>query len=713
MKGLYCFDIEANGLLDDSTVDYTTSPWSLKDFKIHCIVIENLETGEQTSFVGEECKNFKQFVIDNVEAIIAHNGINYDLTVLKAVYGMDFTLGFEETPSTWCGKDVRIIDTFIMSKTIYPDRQSHSLDYLGTLCGVHKIDWRSEAISLGLIEHSSPKGAEFAVYHPQMLEYNKQDVKTNIAVFKYLFKEMGDWDWNDALELEHYVAWIITRQAHRGFWFDQELALKNVQELDELMAKHKTIVEPHLPEKPLTKTKLKEWTPPATQFLKSGLPNTHIKNFAAKVGGQLVEYSDGWYFEWEGQIFKLPFSEPLKKTEPTSISDSTFIKEFLVGLGWQPSEFKEKDLTLDTKKKKLSPEKFEATVRRYVEQTLASNFLPFRMERVKCTDSRKLMRQLLSHDLSKPLKVLTNPTFTVGQEKNIDPALSELESTFPYVKNIVEYLTYNHRRNSILGGGVDWEDADEEGETGFLPNVRKDGRIPTPADSMGAATARMKHKIVANVPRVTSLYGEPIRRLFGVGKGNGAIQFAYDFCSLEAMVEAHFCWQFDDENKSYCNSLILEKPNDVHTKTAEMISKMLDIDFKRGSAKSVKYACAYGAQPPKVAKTVGCDLKTGESIFNAYWEAAKPLAKFKEWLTNFWKTKGQKKFIVGIDGRQIRTRSQHSLVNAAFQSAGVIAAKRTMVYQDILFRKHGISVDFWSEDWKNKAYIQQMIAYHK
>ena len=59
------------------------------------------------------------------------------------------------------------------------------------------------------------------------------------------------------------------------------------------------------------------------------------------------------------------------------------------------------------------------------------------------------------------------------------------------------------------------------------------------------------------------------------------------------------------------------------------------------------------------------------------------------------------------------TRSKHSLVNALFQSAGVICAKRTMVYQDIAFREAGISVDFWKEDWKNKDYIQQLIAYHK
>ena len=103
----------------------------------------------------------------------------------------------------------------------------------------------------------------------------------------------------------------------------------------------------------------------------------------------------------------------------------------------------------------------------------------------------------------------------------------------------------------------------------------------------------------------------------------------------------------------------------------------------------------------------------GERIFTAYWDAAAPLAALKEALTRYWETRGGKKFILGLDGRKIMTRSKHSLVNALFQSAGVICAKRSMVYQDIAFRERNISVNFWTEDWKNKPYIQQMIAYHE
>ena len=106
-----------------------------------------------------------------------------------------------------------------------------------------------------------------------------------------------------------------------------------------------------------------------------------------------------------------------------------------------------------------------------------------------------------------------------------------LKETFPYAEDIVHFLTYQHRRNSILGGGFDPDEDDEDDfEKGYLANARQDGRISTPADSCGCGTSRFKHRVVANIPRVTSLYGEKMRGMFGVSPD--FIQFGYDFDSL-------------------------------------------------------------------------------------------------------------------------------------------------------------------------------------
>lgn len=711
-KGRYYFDIESNGLLDDSTVDYTASPWKLKDhYKIHCIVATNIDTMEVVEFVQEDIyTKFKDWVIANVNEVVSHNGINFDMLVCKVALGMPYTIG----PDTWCGKPVVIHDTYVLSKVLNPDRRGHSIEYFGELLGFPKIDWRAKAVELGLIAWNAPKGAEFEAYHPEMLTYCKQDTLVGVKAFKYLMAEWGDWNWQEAYELEKAVAEIITRQSHRGFWFDYVLATNNIKELDLLMEERRSLVEPHLPEKPMGKTKLKEYIPGKEQFKKNGEPNSNIIKWCAKHGGEVERREDGYFTTLYGKEYKLPIpQEPIVTTEKSNIEDSTFIKGVLVTMGWKPSAYKERDLTLDTRKQKLSQERFAETVQRYVEQTLNSPFKFDRCERVNTTPAN-LLKKLAGHDLKKPLKVYTNPTFTVGQEKEIDPALEKLYDKFPYVQQIVEYLTYKHRRNSILGGGADideWEDDDDATNKGFLANVRSDGRIPTPADTCGAATGRFKHRICVNIPRVSSLYGGKMRSMFGVGDTKRYAQFAYDFASLENRIQSHFCWRYD-ESKNYCNSLILEKPLDSHTQTAKKVSEVIGQDFSRQSAKSVGYACVYGAQAARVAKTVGCDITLGQKIFDAFWEASQPLADLKERLTQYWKTIGQKKFILGLDGRKINTRSEHALLNSLFQSSGIIGAKRTMVYQEKLMTEQGILADFWVDDWKRKSYAQQIMHAH-
>ena len=99
-------------------------------------------------------------------------------------------------------------------------------------------------------------------------------------------------------------------------------------------------------------------------------------------------------------------------------------------------------------------------------------------------------------------------------------------------------------------------------------------------------------------------------------------------------------------------------------------------------------------------------------IFEGFWDSAKPLADFKEALTTWWKDFGEKKYIKGIDGRKIPTRSPHALVNSQFQSAGVICAKKAMVLHDRKLRDNGLLIDFFTDDFSAQKYCQQMIAYH-
>ena len=746
--GAFTFDIESNNLLNDESVDYLASPYRLKDsFAMHCIVCESHDTGEIIAFHDGDkylfdgrpyietdgkyeyrleeyehleythfpLKDFPDFVNGTgkfkgnsnykITKVVGHNIINFDLLAIKLFFKLNYSIKY----NTWGNSNIEICDTMILSKTLNPDRfGGHSLAELSKKAGGDvKIDFRKNI----------PETERFRTFAADMLYYCIYDNKANTAVFRYLMEEWGDYNkWSEPFNLEQRVADIITRQEHRGFAFNMKQAEDNIRDLDARMEACRLEAEPVLPPKPATKGYLKSFIPPKLQFKKNGEPSSNMIKFAEKHSGELVQKEDGWWLFALGKEFKLPIpaEEPIcDPTVPATLDDTTHIKNWLVGLGWSPSEYKDKDITLKSGTKiKKDEAQMEKAIRDYVDQTLASNFCQDRCDHLECTPETLewKLRDRIAKAKGRGVKVLTNPSFTKGQEKDICPNLEALGEKFPYATQIVQYLTYKHRRNSILGGGADWEEDEEDYDKGYLAAVRADGRIPTPAATCDAATSRMKHRLVANIPRVTSLYGYEMRNLFGVEVPK-YFQIGYDFDSLEAKIESHYCWRYEQEPHEYCNALLLEKPNDVHTMMARRISDTIGRKFERSPAKSVKYGITYGAQAAKVAKTIGSDMYTGQLVYDAFWEAAKPLALLKERLHDFWVKTG-KNYILGIDGRKVPTRSAHAILNSLFQSGGVICAKRAMVIYDDLIEEEGLAVDFFVDDWKNKSFVQQMIAYH-
>lgn len=727
-KGIV-WDCEGTGLLDETTIDYTASPYKLKDgYRVHCIVLIDRDSDEILAFYdGETFELDGSTITEQIEGVtytlenyapveyihlplsafsktirersagrrvVGHNQINFDLLLCKLYFGMDYTI--EE--DTWQDVDIEFVDTLVVSKTQNPDRfGGHSLDILSEKAGVRKVEFR---------KHMSVDD-RFKHFSADMLYYNIYDCKANAAVDDWLVAEAGNWNWSGPISLEKSVADLITRQSHRGFKFDKELAEKNIKELDTMMAERRARVEPVLPKRKATQAFMKDYTPPKNQFKMDGSLSSHMLKFIAKHNG--VYDSDSRKLDILGKTYTMPLApEPLVAEMDATIDDTTHIKEWLVSLGWNPSEYKEKDLSVDTKKTKLSAEKYEAVVDRYVEQTLNSPFCHDRCEHLNVSKN-KLKEKLIKAREGKPVRVLTNPSFTKGQDKEMCPDLERIADQFAFAKDVVEYLTYKHRRNSILGGGVSWDD-EEEAEKGYMAAIREDGRIATPADTCGAATSRFKHRLVTNIPRVTSLYGEPMRAMFGVD--DGFFQVGYDFDSLEARIESNYCWRYEDEPKEYCKSLLLDKPNDVHSTLARKITAIIGREFARSPAKNVKYGCTYGSQAAKVAKTIGSDLETGKIIFDAFWQAAAPLNDLKDKLKLYWETIGGKKFILGIDGRKVPTRSAHAILNSLFQSGGVICAKKAMVLHEKKLKEHGYYVDFFKDDWKNMKFCQQLIAYH-
>lgn len=94
---------------------------------------------------------------------------------------------------------------------------------------------------------------------------------------------------------------------------------------------------------------------------------------------------------------------------------------------------------------------------------------------------------------------------------------------------------------------------------GFFKYVRKDGKIPSEANTLGAVTGRYTHRKIVNLPAVRSIYGMEIRSLFGVPEGR--VQVGCDLSGIEARMLAHYM-----NDPEYTNEIL---NGDIHTKNQE------------------------------------------------------------------------------------------------------------------------------------------------
>ena len=677
----YIIDIESTNLLQNG-LDYSSMPYKLKpDYKVWCVVIRNLDTKAVVSLVKEEItyKNLSRILSDCTE-LIGHNIVAFDLPVLMLYGVLDYRIGYPGQPSTLFGNPVTITDTLLWSKLLNADRLGgHSLDAWGKRLGNNKTHFE-----------------EWDRYSQEMLDYCIQDTSVNASILEQLIKEQGKHNWNRPYSVEIKLTDLTLRQELFGFDFNLALAEKNLVELTALMQNIAKTVDPLLPKKRMTQVNAGFYALPKIRFKQNGEVSANLLKFCAKTGATLSE--DARTITFEGKDYPITTNEPLKTEEDADIEDIDVVKGYLISLGWVPSEVKERDIVKKTDKTVRDYAGIIEAIDRYVKQTETSVFRELRLELldVKMENLRAFLMKKING--TKPIYLPTTPKLTVGVEKEICPNLIALGQKAEFVKDVVHYYTYRHRKNSIAGGVLD-----EDGEpmTGFISALREDGRIPTPADTLGANTGRYRHKVVCNVPRVTSLYGEQMRNLFGCGKA--LWQLGYDFASLEARVMGHYVLPYTD-GAALAEALVAEKPNDIHSINA----RKLGID--RNSAKSFSYAAIYGAQPKKLSKMLGISEEEGQRLFNDYWDAVPALKELKEKVEATWEASG-KKSIPGLDGRLLSTRSKHSLINVLFQSGGAISAKWSAVRLAQAMEDRGILGDPF-KDTKKDVKVWWLIHMH-
>ena len=301
-------DIEANGLFFDVT-------------QIHCIVTKDKDTGEVKRFFGGSSSlspdgSIEEGVklLSSADTVVGHNWINYDAPVIRKFF-------------PWFKIDVaKIRDTYIRSIIFDPHRSKHdkcpvsksTIDGRKPI-GAHGLENWGYVVGRGKVEHE-----DWSVFTEDMLRRCVEDVEITDLVDDYLRKEEDGWDWSQAELIEKQFAHVMSDQEKHGWLFDLEKAHKCIADLDAMIQKIDDEVLPRVP--PVVKGDKS----PVKQVRKKdgGYHTNFIKWFEESgIGGafRMGSFTGG---EFTRVVF-----------EEINLASQNQIKEYLLSVGWEPTEW--------------------------------------------------------------------------------------------------------------------------------------------------------------------------------------------------------------------------------------------------------------------------------------------------------------------------------------------------------------------------------------
>jgi len=232
----------------------------------------------------------------------------------------------------------------------------------------------------------------------------------------------------------------------------------------------------------------------------------------------------------------------------------------------------------------------------------------------------------------------------------------------PYASEILEYLLVQKRYAQV---------------NSWLEHVGEDGRVHGRVISNGAVTGRMTHQSpnMAQVPSSSSEYGKECRDCWIVPEGRKLV--GVDASGLELRMLAHYMGDEEFTN------VLLE--DDIHTRN--QLAAGLDT---RPQAKTFIYAFLYGAGDAKIGSIVGGTAKDGNRLRRRFLRNTPALEGLRERVGQA----ARKGYLVGLDGRRLWIRSEHSALNTLLQAAGAIVMKKALVLLDDYATQHKIDYRF-------------------
>lgn len=608
----YAFDMEADNFY-------------LQSQKVWIIHFKSLDKQRELSLYPfrqgkEECKRlFMDWhnSFGDCPTVVSYNGIGYDHWMLWKHLDIAFHIG--KGGNDWLDfkHKCKIVDLYVLSQFLSPDRPRHSLASWGEELHNSKIDFH-----------------DFSKYSEEMRIYCEQDVALTIDVYNHLRKVAGHMysqmskagaSFASASKALHKDYYLYSAQAYTGILFDKKAAEKLIAEIDVEMDEIEREVLPQLPPRKLKEGEKKLYTMPQKPYRKDGTLSAIMEKWIEKHEG--VQRENGKW-EFYGKEYDIVGGQLLDIQLPMEIKDGDDIKEWFMQRSWKPSMW---------------------------------NF--------KRDERGKPMRD------AKGEVITTSPKIQEGGK--ICPNLLKLDGELP--KRIVRFLSLRNRKSVVTGWLNNWR-------------LEFDGRLSAEISGY-TPTFRVKHSCITNLPKASPevVKGYEMRSLFIVDKGMKYV--SADAAALENRTVADYTFKHD--NGKFAD-LVLNR--DSHSYNATIFfpkeTAMFDIEspdfdkddpkFKpwRNKAKTGAYSLAYGASVKKFTKSLDLTEQAGKVAYENYWNANEGLKKFKEEMEKQWEGVGQKKYIVGKDGRVLSVRSKHLLVNLCGQSLGATVITYALCFMD-------------------------------
>lgn len=276
------FDSEGDGLL------YTVT-------RVWCIVVKNIDTGEIHQFGPDQIQQ-ALLLLGKATLLIGHNILNYDLPAFEKLYGWTYT--------------GNVCDTLVLSRLLLSDRPHPG----GTRSGTHSIAAWGYRLGRGKPDHE-----DWSQFSPEMMHRCTEDTEICALVYDALKLEMGnEANWAEAFRLEQDSAIIQTDQEVFGVPFDVPGATSLLATITDEINQIDEELVPVLPPVPLPKSRQPTW--PRTQFKKDGTPTQAA-------------------YRYYGPEFTTYRTDIIVKTEPINLGSEKQVKEYLMSIGWKPTEW--------------------------------------------------------------------------------------------------------------------------------------------------------------------------------------------------------------------------------------------------------------------------------------------------------------------------------------------------------------------------------------